>query len=184
VASASHVAQALYMRAGMYGIGIGYRMTGPSSSLLTLAEPDGNRKRIVDCSGWLDRIEEMDRDAFGASRREDHAYYLNRPDVKNHSFGLTVDGELDGYGYVDERGWVGPIASRSPEGQLPLLRIAAEHLVKQGNAEVSMWVPSLNHVVMQTLLTAGWKSEPTTYFLSSEPFGRFDRYLPSGGLLL
>ena len=182
VSSSSPVAQSLYMRAGMYGLGIGYRLTGPIAPLLALPEPDANRKRIVDCSGWLDRMEELDGELFGASRRQDHEYYLNN--AGSHSFGLTRDGEFEGYGYVDERGWMAPIAAREPKGQLPLLRMAAEHLAEKGIEDGATWVLSLNHVMMRALLDAGWKAQPSTYFLSSEPFGKFDRYHPAGGMLL
>jgi ribosomal protein S18 acetylase RimI-like enzyme len=180
VASTSPVAQALYMRAGMFGLGIGYRFDGPVAPLLELPEPQANRKRIVDCSGWLDRIEQLDIELYGASRRQDHEYYLTSP----QSFGLTHDGVLDGYGYVDERGWIGPLAAREPEGQLPLLRMAAEHLRDRNVDEGHIWVLSLNEVMMHALLAAGWKFDRWTFFLSSGPFGKFDRYQPSGGLLL
>jgi len=184
VASGSPVAQSLYMRAGMYGIATGYRLSGDVKSLLTLPEPEANRKRIVDCAGWLDRIDQLDAELFGATRRVDHEHYLNRSDVKSHSFGLTSDSGFEGYGYVDERGWIGPLAATTPRGQFPLLRMAAEDLASRGVEEASMWVPSLNHAVMGALLNAGWKALPVTNFMSSEPFGKFDRYQPSGGLLL
>jgi ribosomal protein S18 acetylase RimI-like enzyme len=184
VSSASPVAQALYMRAGMFARGVGYRVTGPVAPLLKLPEPQANRKRIVDCSGWLDRIDALDADVFGAARRQDHAHYMHRPDVQAHSFGLTADGAFEGYGYVDDRGWIGPIAAPDPDAQLPLLRMAAEYLTDGGIAEANMWVLSLNQVLMRALLNAGWKFERWTYFLSNEPFGRFDRYQPSGGLML
>lgn len=184
VASSSPVAQALYMRAGMFGIATGYRMAGPTTSLLSLPAPAANRKRIVDCAAWLERIDELDAGLFGATRRVDHEHYLNRADVASHSFGLTAGETFEGYGYVDERGWVGPIAARTPEGQLPLLRMAGEYLHSRGVEEANMWVASLNHTIMSALLAAGWKSQPVTYFMSSEPFGKFDRYQPSGGLLL
>jgi hypothetical protein len=184
VASSSPVAQSLYMRAGMFGMGTGYRMSGTVGSLLTLPEPHAGRKRVVDCSGWLDHIDELDRDVFGAPRRIDHEHYIHRADVESHSFALTRDGAFEGYGYADSRGWIGPIAAPEPEGQLPLLRMAADHLAARGVEEANMWVASLNHVMMAALLSAGWKAQPVTYFMSSEPFGRFDRYQPSGGLLL
>jgi hypothetical protein len=62
--------------------------------------------------------------------------------------------------------------------------MAGEYLESRGVEEATMWVPSLNHAVMRALLGAGWRSDPITYFMSSEPFGKFDRYQPSGGLLL
>jgi ribosomal protein S18 acetylase RimI-like enzyme len=184
VSSTSPVAQALYMRAGMLARGVGYRLSGPVAPLLSLPEPDARRKRIVDCSGWLDRIDELDADVFGAARRQDHAHYMHRTDVEAYSFGLTVDGALEGYGYVDARGWIGPIAAREPEVQLPLLRMAAEQLTERGVAQGDVWVLSLNRVLMGALLDAGWTFDRWTFFLSNEPFGQFDRYHPSGGLML
>jgi hypothetical protein len=184
VASSSPVAQSLYMRAGMFGVGTGYRLTGTAASLAALPEPDANRKRIVDCSGWMDRVDELDREVYGASRRVDHEHYLHRSDVESHSFGLTTDGVFEGYGYVDANGWIGPIAARVPETQRHLLQMAGAYLVDRGVDDARMWVASLNHVVISTLLGAGWKADPVTYFMTSEPVGRFDRYQPSGGLLL
>jgi hypothetical protein len=33
-------------------------------------------------------------------------------------------------------------------------------------------------------MSAGWRIKGWSFFLTSEPFGRFDRYLPSGGMIL
>lgn len=184
VASSSPVAQSLYMRGGMFGIGTGYSLTGPVAPLLSLPEPSSNRKRIVDCTGWLDRMDDLDREMFGAARRQDHEYYMNRMEVKVSSFGLSREGALEGYGYVDARDWIGPLVATEPEGQLPLLRMAAEQVAARGTEEATMWVLSLNHVLMRALLDAGWKSEPGTMLMASGPFAKFDRYHPSGGLLL
>ena len=56
VASSSPVAHALYARQGMFTAGLGYRLSGPADALLALPAPSGNQKRVVDCSGWQDRI--------------------------------------------------------------------------------------------------------------------------------
>ena len=45
VSSTSPVAQSLYMRAGMFGIGIGYRLVGSVESLLDLPTAGCNRRR-------------------------------------------------------------------------------------------------------------------------------------------
>jgi hypothetical protein len=143
-----------------------------------------NRKRVVDCSGWLDRMDDLDREVWGASRRVDHEYSMRDAVIETQTFGLTNGGSLEGYGYVDARGWIGPIAAKEPETQLALLRIAAERLHERGISDGGAWVLSLNPVMMRAFLDAGWKFERWTFFLSSEPFGRFDRYHPSGGLML
>lgn len=185
VSSTSPAAQSLYMRSGMYGVGIGYRMAGPVEPLLALPGPDGNQKTIVDCSGWLDRIDDLDRGVFGAARRQDHELYLRGDRIfAGASFGLTRDGEFAGYAYADESGWVGPLAAPTPEGQLPLLRLCAAWLRDREVGDGRTYVLSLNPTLMHALLAAGWRIGGWTFLLASGPFGKFDRYHPSGGLLL
>lgn len=184
--SISFVAQALYMRAGMLATGIGYRLSGDVEVLRRLPDPAANRKRIVDCAGWLDRIGELDRELFGAERRQDHEFYLSNTSMPGEeaSFGLNDERGLVGYGYVESEGWIGPLAAREPEDQLPLLRMAGDWLAERGAQTAEMWVLTLNRTIMDLLMAGGWKIRSRTYFLTSEPFGQFDRYQPSGGALL
>jgi GNAT superfamily N-acetyltransferase len=186
VSSTSPVAQSLYMRNGMFAFGIGYRLSGPVEALLALPEPQGNTKRVVDCKSWQDRIAELDRYAFGAERRQDHAFYLaddSFPGAQT-SFGLNRDGELVGYGYAGEPGWISPIVAYDPNDQLPLLRMAADWLTAHEVVQGNVWVLSLNHIVLSALLRSGWRVHRWSFLLGSEPFGKFDRYHPSGGILL
>ncbi len=186
IASSSRVAHALYMRAGMFATGIGYRMTGPLAPLTELPDADASKKRIVDCSGWQDRIAELDREVFGAERRQDHAFYLDAESAgaPSASFGLSRDGRLLAYGYaVAGDGFIAPLAASEPQDQLPVLRMAAEWLsAQQENGDVL--VLSHNQTIMRALLAAGWKSRGWVFFMTSAPFGKFDRYHPAGGALL
>jgi len=187
VASSSRVAHALYMRAGMFATGIGYRMTGPLAPLLELPEPDASKDRIADCSGWQDRIAELDRVVFGAERRQDHVFYLgttNWPEPKA-SFGMSRGGDLLAYGYaLAGGGYIAPVAAREPADQLPILRIGAEWLIDHETTDGDLLVFSHNRTIMQALIAAGWKSRGWVFFMTSEPFGQFDRYHPAGGTLL
>jgi hypothetical protein len=45
-------------------------------------------------------------------------------------------------------------------------------------------VLSHNATVMTALVGAGWRIDGWSYFLTSAPFGHFDGYVPSGGMLL
>lgn len=189
VASSSLVAQSLYMRHGMFASGIGYRMTGPVAPLLALPDVEGNRKRIVDCSGWQDRVADLDRRVFGAERRQDHEFYLASESAAEHaSFGLNRNGEFAGYGYAyvmpGTGVWIGPMAASEREDQPALLRMAAECLDRWGLDSGAIWVMSLNETLMRTLLAAGWRVQASNYFMTSTPFGQFDRYQPFGGILL
>jgi hypothetical protein len=187
ISSTSPVAQAIYMRAGMYAIGIGYRMSGPVAPLMTLPEPAGARKRIVDCEGWQDRIARLDEATFGAARTEDHAWYLSgewTAPSDEEGFAIVRDGKLDGYGYVGETGFIAPIVAWEPAGQLPLLRMAADWLAERDIERADMFVISHNATLMDALLTRGWRIQSWTFLLASAPFGKFDRYHPAGGMML
>ena len=98
------------------------------------------------------------------------------------SFGLTRDGEFAGYAYVDERGWIAPIAAREPADQLALLRMCAEWLHGRDVTDARMWVLSLNPTMMNAALDGGWRLAVGSYLLTSAPYGQFDRYHPSGGV--
>lgn len=187
VSSTSPVAQALYMRAGMFAFAIGYRLSGSIDALLDLPQPDGNKKTIVDCSGWQDRIADLDRATFGAERREDHAYYLDPTSWsldESASFGLTRDGDFLGYGYALTSGFIAPLVAYKPEDQLPLLRLCAEWLHDHQVSDGSMWVISHNQTLHSALLGRGWRVGGWSFLKANRPFGKFDRYHPAGGVLL
>ncbi len=187
ISTAQPVSQSLYMRHGMFAFAIGYRMSGDLEPLLKLPEPDANKKRIVDCSGWQDRIADMDRELFGAERRQDHAAYIaggvSVGDVT--SFGVTRDGALAGYGYsIADGGIIAPLAAYEPADQLPLLRMGAEWLLDHEVGTGNILVMSHNATIMTALLAAGWRIGSWTFLMASEQFGQFDRYHPAGGVLL
>lgn len=185
VSSTSPVAQSLYMRSGMFAFGIGYRIAGPLEALRDLPQPDGNRKIVVDCGGWQDRMAELDLATFGAERRQEHAFFLNRDEwPDNASFALTRDGNLLGYGYASLPGFIAPVVAYEPDDQLPLVRMGAEWLLDHEATEASLWTLSLNHVLADALLSRGWKVDGWSFLKANRPFGKFDRYHPAGGILL
>lgn len=186
VATPSPVAHALYMRAGMFAAAVGYAIKGPTDALLGLPAPDASQKRIVDCAGWQDRIAELDKRVWGAERRADHELYMSGALAPEEvrSFGLARGSDFIGYGYADASGWVGPVASDSPEHTLMLLRMAGEWLRERGADEARLFALSANKAVLGALLANGWRIDRWTYFLASERFGQFDRYVPAGGAML
>ena len=186
VSSTSPVSQSLYMRAGMFAIGIGYNVSGPVDALRALPAPDGNRKIVVDCSGWQDRIAALDAEIWGAPRREEHALYVSGAYGidDDYAFALNRDGELAGYGYVADTGHIGPLGAATADEQAGMLRIAGDWLADHEIGDASAYVISQNHAVLGALLQGGWKVGSWTFLLSNERFGDFSRYVPSGGLLL
>lgn len=184
ISSTGHVSQSLYMRAGMFARGIGYGMSGPVDALCALPEPQANRKTVVDCDGWLDRIADLDTEVWSAPRREEHALYLSGAyGDADRGIALTRDGALLGYGYVSDDD-IGPLAAYDPADQVALLRLAGDFMAEHEIGTGSIYVISHNATVIGALLAGGWKVNGWTFLLSSEPFGDFTRYVPSGGLLL
>jgi hypothetical protein len=170
----------------MFGRGIGYNISGPVDGLRALPPPSAAPKRIVECSGWQERLSELDAVTFGASRAQDHRLYINWPDtsVETTSIALTDGGTFLGYGYVDTGARIGPLATHDPADQVGLLRLCGDWLAERDIAEARAWVVSHNAVALGALLPNGWRVNGWTFLLASEPFGAFDRYIPSGGLLL
>ncbi len=184
VSSTSPVSQSLYMRAGMFGRGIGYGMSGPVDALRQLPAHDPDRTIVVDGHGWQDPIEALDSEVWGAPRHEEHTLFHSGTYGDNdHSFVLNRDGSLAGYAYVSEDD-IGPLAAYDPADQIALLRIVGDWMTEQEMGQGRVYVISHNATVIGALLGCGWRVNGWTFLLSNEPFGDFSRYVPSGGLLL
>jgi GNAT superfamily N-acetyltransferase len=184
VASTSHTAHALYMRAGMFADAIAYRMSGP---LAPLAELPAAGSVITGLDGFRDAVEDLDREVYGAERRQDHAHYAAAGSRSGGgaSFALVSNSVLRGYCYaVADGGFVAPMAAYDPADQIPLLREAAAWLVEHDVSTGNLFVLSQNRTVMNALLGAGWRSQRWSFLLTSAPFAKFDRYHPAGPALL
>lgn len=187
VSSTSHVAQALYMRAGMFGIGIGYQVHGPVAALTSLPAPRDGRAIVVDNASRQDGIDALDRAAFGAARAADHTLYRSGAYTSDeYAFALTDRGDTDvvAYGYASDDGHIGPVAGAAPADQLDALRVAGDWLTDRGASEARAFIISTNQAALGALLRGGWRLRSWTFLLANEPFGQFDRYIPSSGLLL
>jgi GNAT superfamily N-acetyltransferase len=184
VSSTSPVSQSLYMRQGMFAIAIGYRMSGPIASLRALPDPP-REWRTADPSGHGDAISELDTHAWGAPRPAEHGLYQSGAyGPEDHGFVAVSGDAVAGYGYCSSGGHIGPFAAREPAMVLSLLRIAGDWIAERGAEEGWGYFLSSNTTALGALLAGGWRIDDWTFFLTSEPYGRFDRYVPSGGLLL
>lgn len=62
--------------------------------------------------------------------------------------------------------------------------MAADWFAERELESARAYVLSTDQVLLGALLRCGWRIQRWTFFLASEPFGKFDRYHPSSGLLL
>jgi ribosomal protein S18 acetylase RimI-like enzyme len=201
VASSSPVAHALYVRQGMLAAALGYRLSGPVDVLRAQREAASGQRGIVadidalgpdEIARLIDGRAPLDRELWGAERRQDHALFLdahNGFEEQAATFTLLDGSQPDrgallGYGYAQDDGWFGMLAAREPALQLPLMRMTGDWLAERGVERAHCYVLSHNATVMTALVGAGWRIDGWSYFLTSAPFGHFDRYVPSGGMLL
>lgn len=185
VASSSYAAHALYVRAGMYDRATLYPLRGPIEALLSLPLPPGVVGVVPagTCAGARDHLDALDRDVRGAARPEDHDFFQELPDARCRAF-VDERGRFEGYVYYWDGGHIGPVAAVEPERQLGLLRIAAEGLRASGVDTVTLHVPSLNETVLSILLSRRFVIRRLNTLMASGAWGKLDRYVPSGGVLM
>jgi GNAT superfamily N-acetyltransferase len=82
-----------------------------------------------------------------------------------------------GFAFVSRDG-MGPMAARTPDDQLPILRHVEARSAALGMKELSLEVPMVNEVAVRHLLARGYRMDSfLTLLMSSRPFGSFDRFI-------
>jgi GNAT superfamily N-acetyltransferase len=175
-------AQALYVRAGMIPRFPLFALEGRVEALAALP---ATRMRIVQpkpSAIWIRRLGSLDEYAWGRRRDADHRF--GHLQMKLGCIALSGGTQqLAGYVYYGG-GQVGPLCARTPRLQLELLRAAGDAIGGDGAAKLTVTVPGVNAAVLTALLQTGFRIDYSNLFMASRPFGRFDRYVPSGGTLL
>ena len=118
----------------------------------------------------------------GARREIDHQFWLGEPYVDCRAL-QGEDGALLGYVFFTPD-HIGPLAARTRRAQLQLLRLAGQAQMEAGSETVRLQVPGINGTVLKALLDRRFRIDHVNLVMTSLPFGRFDRYLPSGGMML
>ena len=183
VISSSHAsAQSLYIRLGMVPRVPLFILRGPPEGLASLRQPRARTKRPRANKHELGRLGDLDRWVWGRRRDIDHQFWW-RDSYIDCRILQDDDGKLLGYVYFGPD-YVGPLAARTRRAQLVLLRVAGEAQMEANSESVLIRVPGVNVTVLRALLEHGFRIDHVNLMMTSHPFGRFDRYLPSGGVLL
>ena len=171
VASPYPVAQLVYLRSSMYPLYVQLDMAGTVRS----TEPsDGVEPLGTADQAW---VEELDRDARGVARPEDHGFWLREA----RGLALRRDGSPIGYVYAWPEGKIGPGVAREP-GDVPRLLAAASGVLPE-NSRVTVAVPSTNWTALRELTRLGFAPIGSNTFMASRSLGDPSRYISSGGAL-
>jgi GNAT superfamily N-acetyltransferase len=171
-------AQALYARTGMIPRFPLIAMQGTAAALRKLPPARAKIEQVGISKKGLRMLGELDEYVWGRRRDKDHRFAHREMEVSC----IAIAGS-PGYTYYSDQ-QVGPLCARRPPLQLQLLRAAGDALGITGDPQLHVSVPGINATVLVGLLKAGFRIDFVNQFMASQSFGRFDRYIVSGGTLL
>jgi GNAT superfamily N-acetyltransferase len=169
-------AQARYVMAGMAPRWPIYRLDGDAAAVARLEARTGvdAKERVLPCDPGV--AEGLTAEVLGHDRAADLAHWRS-----DGSAGVAIErgGAIAAFAY--RRGdRIGPAAGRD-ETALVEAVAAAANAAKREN--VTMRVPGVCASLLQMLLGCGFRVGHVALFMASRPFGRPERYLPSGPIL-
>ncbi|HZT40737.1 MAG TPA: GNAT family N-acetyltransferase [Chthonomonadaceae bacterium] len=136
-------------------------------------------------------LDALDREIVGYARSQEHDFWeqaMGGPNGTARLFRRSAslgDGEIAGYAYIGATS-SGPVLARDPADLPRMLMHAADvarALLKDDPLEPldtvqQYWaLAGTNETVLRWLLDCGWQIVFQYLFMSSRPFGRFDRYV-------
>lgn len=124
----------------------------------------------------------FDLDVRGTRREVDHRFWAGAAGLCGRQ--VLRDGKVVGYYYLNQ-GTIGPAAWIDATEAAAVVGVAL-YEAAEGAAEsggVTLVVPGINHAALRIALASGLRLTVHSQFLTSAPFGRLERYLPSGPLL-
>lgn len=166
-------ATAVYLTLGMLP---GYQILSFAGEVATSPEPPaGHDARPL----ALETASRIDREVLSVGREVDHRFWLAEPG----RVGCEVlrGGQVVGYFSVRD-GAIGPAAWTTPDGAEAVLRLALREAASQSR-EVRLRALGANHDAVRFALAAGLRLAGYSHLLTTAPFGRLERYVPSGPTL-
>lgn len=119
-----------------------------------------------------------------ATRREiDHDFWLANPLMRHRQ--VVRQGRAVGYFYFTggAESVVGPVAWDAGADASAVLALAAREAASEGAETVTLRVPGVNHDAIRFALGASLRFTGYSHFFTTAPFGRMERYVPSGPML-
>jgi len=122
----------------------------------------------------------LDREARGAARPQDHAYWLADP--HRRGFLVWLGRRAVAYFYVDSHGEVGPVAAAGTDSLLWALRFAAREAARS-SGHVGVRLPAVGRPAMEALIGAGFRLLGGQLLLATAGFGKPENYVPVDDVL-
>lgn len=166
------VSNALYGRFGMF----------PEMTLLELSGPAGAGETglLVRGAPSATDLASIDRAVLGFARLQDHAFWGSVPNLQVCT--VARQGRAVGYAYVQADGAIGPIAVLDAVDLAPTLEASIAVAASLGATRARVRIPGAARVAIGGLLRRAWRyGDGMTVVLTSAPWGRWDRYVTSGG---
>ena len=125
----------------------------------------------------------LDEEVRAARREIDHDFWLAHPALRHRQ--VVSRGRVVGYFYftTGPESVIGPAAWDAGADATAVLALAAREAAADGAAAVTLRAPGPNHDAVRFALGAGMRFNGYSHFLTTAPFGRMERYVPSGPML-
>lgn len=194
-ASRDHRALSLYQRAGMFAEWPLFTWNGPPGPLVPAAArqaalAEAGLRVTVLPPGQAFVLAEAEVVAAldagvrgtGAERAADYAFFRRTPGFTGYLFHDATDAPA-GYAQLADWGSIAPLLATTPDLQHPILAYILSMAAGRGLGTVGLDVPGVNRVLTADLLARGFQLVHYNFFLTSRPFGQFDRYAITGAVL-
>jgi GNAT superfamily N-acetyltransferase len=118
----------------------------------------------------------------GADRLIDHAFFRRVGGFTTYLFSDATAAPVGG-ATLSDWGSIAPLLAATPAVQEPILAYLLAEAAARRLSAVGLDVPGVNRVLTAALLARGFQMVHYNFFLTSQPFGHFDRYAISGAVL-
>ena len=132
---------------------------------------------IADTPAHRELLAWLDGAALGFSRERHHVFLRAQSAVRGV---LLHRGETCvGYAYVSAAGHIGPLAVNQREDMGDAFATALDMAVASGAPQVSAFLPGVSKAALDIATASGMRLAVPTMLMSAEPFGDWERYLPT-----
>jgi hypothetical protein len=167
-------AQASYYRSGTAARFPIMSLIGPPGARAGTGPLDATLEALDATPDEIPQLLELERAAVEFDRGTEMRWLVD----ERHGYLYRRAGRAIGYGFLAPRGGIGPVAASDPADTAAILDHLERRAAELGLEEISADVPGPNEAAVRHLLSRGLKFDTfITVFMSSRPFGQFDRYI-------